>query len=72
MEPTMDGDLFSRSTGTRGSFDWAGFNWWGLFFLIIGVIWLGDEMDWFSFDWSMMAPLSLVFAGIMAFLPRRR
>ncbi len=68
----MDGDLFSRSTGTRSGFDWAGFNWWGLFFLIIGVVWLGDEMDWFAFDWSMMAPLSLVFAGIMAFLPRRR
>lgn len=66
----MEGDMFSR--GTQRSFDWAGFNWWGLFILIIGVVWLGDEMGWFNFDWSMMAPLSLVFAGIMAFVPRRR
>lgn len=67
----MDGDMFSRST-QRSGFDWAGFNWWGLFFLIIGILWLADEMDWFTFDWSMMGPLALVFAGIMAFMPKRR
>ena len=68
----MDGDMFSRSTGTRSSFDWGNFNWWGLFILTVGILWMGDEMGWFAFDWSMMAPLSLVFAGIMAFMPRRR
>lgn len=68
----MDGDMFSRSTGTRASYDWTSFNWWGLFILVIGVLWLGDEMGWFNFKWEMMAPLSLVFAGIMAFMPRRR
>lgn len=72
MEQAMDGDMFSRSTGNRTGFDWTGFNWWGLFILIIGVLWLGDEMGWFTFKWEMMAPLSLVFAGIMAFMPKRR
>lgn len=67
----MDGDMFSRGS-QRPGFDWASFNWWGLFFLIIGVLWLAEEMDWFRFDWSMMGPLALVFAGIMAFMPRRR
>lgn len=67
----MDGDMFSRSPA-RAGFDWASFNWWGLFILIIGVLWLGDEMSWFNFKWEMMAPLSLVFAGIMAFMPKRR
>lgn len=68
----MDGDMFTRSTRTTGTFDWSSFNWWGLFILIIGVLWLGDEMGWFNFDWSMMAPIALVFAGIMAFIPKRR
>lgn len=67
----MDGDMFTRSQRTT-SMDWAAFNWWGLFFLIIGVLWLSEEMGWFAFDWSMMGPLALVFAGIMAFLPKRR
>jgi hypothetical protein len=67
----MDGDLFGGRTQTKG-YDWAGFNWWGLFILIIGVLWLADEMDWFAVEWKLMAPFALVFAGIMAFVPRRR
>ncbi|MEK6975188.1 MAG: DUF5668 domain-containing protein [Candidatus Thermoplasmatota archaeon] len=63
--------MFTRNTQRTG-FDWSSFNWWGLFILIIGVLWLGDELEWFNFDWSMMAPIALVFAGIMAFLPKRR
>lgn len=67
----MDGDMFTR-TGQRTTMDWTAFNWWGLFFLIIGVLWMADELQWFTFNWSMMGPIALVFAGIMAFLPKRR
>jgi len=67
----MDGDMFTRSS-QRTTMDWMAFNWWGLFFLIIGVLWMADEMAWFTFNWSMMGPIALVFAGIMAFLPKRR
>lgn len=72
MELAMDGDMFTRNGAQRTGFDWSNFNWWGLFILTIGVLWMGDEMQWFNFDWSLMAPLSLVFAGIMAFMPKRR
>ena len=68
----MDGDMFTRSTRTTGSFDWANFNWWGLFILAVGVLWMGDEMGWFTVKWSLTPPIVLVFAGIMAFMPRRR
>ena len=67
----MDGDLFSRNTSER-SFDLANINWWGLFLLLIGVAWLGDTMGWWVFNWSMMGPLTLVFAGVMILFTRRR
>jgi hypothetical protein len=66
----MNGDL--RPLGTRSGLDWTSFNWWGLFMVLIGILWLGDGMGWFKFNWSMMAPIALVFAGVMALIPRRR
>lgn len=66
----MNGDL--RPMGTRQSLDLAGFNWWGLFMVIVGVLWLADMQHWFTFNWSIIAPLALMFAGVMAFVQRRR
>ncbi len=68
------GGIGTLGTGNATSprYDWGSFNWWGLFLLMIGVAWLGDEMGWFAFDWSMMGPLALVFAGAMAIFTRRR
>jgi hypothetical protein len=66
----MNGDL--RPAGARQSVDLSAFNWWGLFLVIVGVLWLADKQGWLKFDWSIIAPLFLVFAGIMAFMPRRR
>lgn len=66
----MDGDLYTRGT-TEREFDLANINWWGLFLLLIGVAWLGDTMGWWTFNWSMMGPLTLVFAGVMILFTRR-
>lgn len=66
----MNGDL--RPAGARQTVDLTSFNWWGLFMVIIGFLWLADMQHWFTFNWDIIAPLSLVFAGIMAFMPRRR
>jgi apolipoprotein N-acyltransferase len=66
----MNGDL--RPAGARQSVDLSAFYWWGLFMVIVGLLWLADKQGWLKFDWSIIAPLALVFAGIMAFMPRRR
>lgn len=66
----MDGDLFNRGGGKR-QFDLSNFNWWGLFILLIGVAWLGDTMGWWTFEWSMMGPIALIFAGIMVVFGRK-
>ena len=66
----MNGDL--RPAGARQSVDLGSFNWWGLFMVVVGILWLADKQGWLKFDWSIIAPLALVFAGIMAFMPRRR
>ncbi|MEA3203405.1 MAG: hypothetical protein QOI63_1080 [Thermoplasmata archaeon] len=66
----MNGDL--RPAGARQTVDFASFNWWGLLMIIVGILWLADKQGWLKFDWSIIAPLFLVFAGIMAFMPRRR
>lgn len=52
--------------------DLSSFNWWGLFLALVGILWLSDKQGWIKFDWSLIAPIALVFAGIMAFMPRRR
>jgi hypothetical protein len=57
---------------TRSAMDWASFNWFGLFFLLLGVAWLGENMDWWTFNWSMVGPLALIFSGIMVFIGRRK
>lgn len=58
--------------GTKTAMDWSSFNWWGLFLLLMGVAWLGEEVGWWTFNWSMVGPLALVFAGFMLFLGRGR
>ena len=58
--------------GTKATMDWSSFNWWGLFLLMMGVAWLGEEVGWWTFNWSMVGPLALVFAGIMLFIGRGR
>ena len=64
-------DSYLGGGGTK-TMDWASFNWWGLFLLLVGIAWLGDSMGWWRFDWSMVGPLTLVFAGIMIFVGRRK
>ncbi len=60
----MDND--PRYLGSSSpSFDWGKVNWWGLFIVVLGVAWLGDNMGWWTFEWSMVGPIALVFAGIM-------
>ena len=56
----------------KATMDWSSFNWFGLFFLLLGVAWLGDNMAWWTFNWSMVGPLALIFAGIMVFIGRSR
>lgn len=58
--------------GARPTLDWSSFNWFGLFFLLLGIAWLGDNMDWWAFNWSMVGPLALIFAGVMVFISRRK
>jgi hypothetical protein len=58
--------------GTKATMDWSSFNWWGLFLLMMGVAWLGEEVGWWTFNWSMVGPLALVFAGLMLFIGRGR
>jgi hypothetical protein len=58
--------------GTTRTMDWTSFNWFGLFFLLLGVAWLGDNMAWWAFNWSMVGPLALIFAGVMLFISRRK
>jgi hypothetical protein len=67
----MDGDLYGRGASDR-SFDLSNINWWGFFLLLIGIAWLGDTMNWWTFNWSMTGPLALVFAGIMLVFGRKR
>ncbi|HUR60914.1 MAG TPA: DUF5668 domain-containing protein [Candidatus Thermoplasmatota archaeon] len=66
----MNGDL--RPGTAQPMIDLSSFNWWGLFLALVGVLWLSDKQGWIRFDWSLIAPIALVFAGIMAFMPRRR
>jgi membrane-bound ClpP family serine protease len=61
-------DTYMGSTKT--GMDWSSFNWWGLFLLMMGVAWLGEEVGWWTFNWSMVGPLALVFAGLMLFIGR--
>jgi hypothetical protein len=58
--------------GTKTGFDWAAFNWWGLFLLMLGVAWLGDTMHWWTFNWTMVGPLALIFAGFMVLVGRSK
>lgn len=57
---------------TRAAMDWSSFNWFGLFFLLLGVAWLGENMQWWTFNWSMVGPLALIFSGVMVFVGRRK
>jgi hypothetical protein len=67
----MDDPRYLGSSGA--SFDWASVNWWGLFIVVLGVAWLGDNMKWWHFEWSMVGPIALVFAGVMmTFQSQRR
>lgn len=58
--------------GTARGFDWSTVNWWGLFLLMLGVAWLGDTMNWWTFEWSMVGPLALVFSGFIILFGRKR
>ena len=58
--------------GTKAAMDWSSFNWWGLFLLLMGVAWLGEEVGWWTFNWSMVGPLALIFSGVMVFISRRK
>lgn len=58
--------------GAKTTMDWSSYNWWGLFLLLMGVAWLGETMSWWTFNWSMVGPLALVFAGFMLFIGRGR
>ncbi len=58
--------------GGNRTFDWSTVNWWGLFLLLLGMAWLGDTMNWWSFEWSMVGPLALVFAGFIILFGRKR
>jgi len=60
-----------RPVGARQTVDWASFNWWGLLMVIVGALWIADMEHWLTFNWDIIPPLILVFAGIMAFMPRR-
>ena len=55
-------------TGTPRTLDWASFNWFGLFFLLLGIVWLGNTMRWWTFDWSLLGPIALVFCGLLLFI----
>jgi hypothetical protein len=66
----MEGDMFGGRSGER-QFDLSSFNWWGLFILLIGVAWLGDNMNWWTFEWSMVGPIALIFAGVMVVFGRK-
>lgn len=57
--------------GTK-TFDWSTVNWWGLFLLLLGIAWLGDTMKWWTFNWTMVGPLALVFAGFIVLFGRKR
>jgi hypothetical protein len=58
--------------GATKTFDWSTVNWWGLFLLMLGVAWLGDTMHWWTFNWQMVGPLALVFAGFIVLFGRTR
>jgi hypothetical protein len=66
----MNGDL--RSPGARQTMDLTAFNWWGLLMILVGLLWIADKQHWLTIDWSITAPLLLIFAGIMALMPHRR
>ena len=56
----------------RRTFDWSSCNWFGLFFLMLGVVWLGDAMKWWTFNWSLLGPIALVFCGALLLVSRRK
>ncbi len=67
----MDND--PRYLGSaKPAFDWANINWWGLFIVVLGVAWLGDNMKWWVFNWSMVGPIALVFAGVMMLFTQQK
>jgi cell wall-active antibiotic response 4TMS protein YvqF len=66
-----DDPRYVGATGTATPFEWSNFNPWGLFVVVLGVGWLGNQMGWFAFDWSAVGPLALIFAGLMMVFQRR-
>ncbi len=53
-------------------FDWGNVNWLGLFFLILGIAWLGQSQHWWTLDLNLIGPVALVFTSSMLLLPRKR
>ncbi len=50
---------------------------WGAILIVIGILFLGTNLDWFNLNWSFgdiarFWPLLLILAGVFAFLNRRR
>lgn len=39
-------------------------NWWGLFFVVGGLLWFLGEMDVIRFSWSLFGPLAIVAVGL--------
>lgn len=50
---------------------------WGVVLVALGIIFLGNSLDWFDFDWhwreiARFWPLLLILAGVFAFLNRSK
>ncbi len=38
---------------------------WGILLIVIGVLFLGRNLNWFYFDWEMAWPLLLITGGVL-------
>lgn len=52
-----------------GHHNWHGHGYgrfpvWGLFLLFLGVGWLGGEMGWWDFRWSLAGPVAIIIVGL--------
>lgn len=39
-------------------------NWWGIFFIVGGLLWFLGEMDIIRFSWSLFGPLAIIAVGL--------
>lgn len=39
-------------------------NWWGVFFVVGGLLWFLGEMDIIRFSWSLFGPLAIIAVGL--------